>query len=197
MGELLQIPRKIIAGTVIVVRRNYSDYPASAGGTLALWIACAGTKASFSAGTSIGSATVDGDDFLVTLDSATTANLLPGSGVYQELLTDSAGIHPVGNGQIDVLPNLATATADSLVDPDEAELALVNQALRTQTQGGMLEYQVGDSHVRFENRREALKHRALLERRIREKKRRSFVDSIPAIFPGTQWGAGFPWVQQP
>jgi len=99
---LYQMPREFSAGTKLYYRRRLSDYPASAGWTLKLYLA--GAKACSA------TATGDSDDHVVTLTAAETAVLSAGVYKWVERVSNTEGdVYDVASGVVTITPDLSQA----------------------------------------------------------------------------------------
>ena len=102
--ELTALPESFAAGTTVTYRRQLSDYPASGGWTLKLYLAGASTLEK--------AAAADGDDHIVTLAAADTSGSFA-AGLYKwaERVSHTDGrVYEVASGVVTVLPDLTTAT---------------------------------------------------------------------------------------
>ena len=111
-----QIPDDLIAGDSWQWDLSISDYPASA------WDATAYFRG---VGSIDVAATANGDTFEFRKDAADTAAVPAGVYRYFVKVTDGTDIFTVDQGEVEVLPNGATATATQLQTHAEKALALV------------------------------------------------------------------------
>lgn len=123
MSTLRALPESFAAGTTVKYLRNVSDYPASSGWTLRLYLAGAGVANIL--------AVASGADFLVTITAVTTA-ALP-AGLYQctERVTKAGETFVVGSGQVVVTPDLSAAAPGALVTSIELQLEQVSALITT------------------------------------------------------------------
>ncbi len=96
-------PEKINAGLNAEWEVDGGDYPASDGYTLSYALVN-------SAGQIVFDADADGDDYLIELDAATTADYTAGIYKYQVYVTLSDDKYLVEEGTIEVLPDFAAAS---------------------------------------------------------------------------------------
>jgi len=115
MEELTNIPPTLMAGDSATWRASLPDYPASAGWSLSYVLINAAGKLTIAS-------TADGDDHLVSLESATTAAYPPGRYGYTALVSLSGDRIAVGSGSIEILPDVASL--DSLDSRTFAEKTL-------------------------------------------------------------------------
>lgn len=118
---LTAIPEQIVAGTTVKFRRTYGHYPASAGWALSLYLAGASVLSE--------NGVADGDSFNFTLTNAETGALTPGNYNWQERATLAGETYVADFGVLEVLPNLAAATAGSLQSFNAKLLAAVEASL--------------------------------------------------------------------
>lgn len=123
------IPAQITAGDTVTWSRRAGDYPATAG-----WVLGYTAISSTAVHNWIG--TADGDDYVVTLDTATTAAWTAGPYRVQEYVTSSDGSQrfTLATYNINVLPNLAASTG-GLDTRSHAQKVLdsINAYLETKT----------------------------------------------------------------
>lgn len=134
MSALNALPRRIPAGTSVALLRSHSDYPASAGWTLKLHLA-------FPTALAV-TATASGDSYALVL---TPTQLTVAAGVYSwaERVTKGAETYQVAAGLVEILANLATATAAELKTWAETTLAIVEASIAGKLTKGFESYQIG------------------------------------------------------
>lgn len=96
-------PTALIAGDTATWSKSLADFPASAGWALTYTLINAAGKISIAASAS-------GDDHLVEVAPATTADWVAGRYQWLAHVTLGAARHTVGSGTMEVKPNLAAAT---------------------------------------------------------------------------------------
>lgn len=138
---LTSVPATLTAGDSLSVTLSFSDYPASAGWTAALYLR--GPSALDVTGTAVG----DQHGFVVT--GTASANLTPGSYVWGVRLTSGATTHTADTGRITLRPNLATAAAGALQSYAEQQLAVCQQARANILAGEMKLYMIGGRQVQL------------------------------------------------
>lgn len=116
-----QVPDDLIAGDSWQFDLTFGDYPASGG-----WAATAYFRGK---GTLDIAATADGDTFEFRKAGTATATVATGVYRYFVKVTDGTDTFTVDQGEIEVLPNAATATATQLQTHAEKALALVEALL--------------------------------------------------------------------
>jgi hypothetical protein len=176
MSELTAIPALLDAGTACTVRLAPEDYLASEGwvltfhaqGRAALHVAAA----------------ADGDEHVLELSAADTATLI--SGRYRWSVTaarvvgeDTEGPFPVAGGALLVRPDLATATAGSLENPDEKALRMIRAVLEGRITADVEAYSLPDGNAVTGTPIESL---VKLEAKYR---RRIYRRNHPGMFAGT------------
>lgn len=134
VNELVCIPDRIAAGTTVKYSRSFADFPANDGWTMKVWLAGA-----IASGVD---AVADGAGFDVTLSAAYTATLTPGNYRWVERVTKGSDIYDAASGTLVVTPNLATASAGSLLSYEEKTLAVIESALTGSLTKGMESYQI-------------------------------------------------------
>lgn len=98
------IPAQITAGDTVTWQRSLADYPAGDGWTLAYTLVSSSKAYSFSAAN-------DGDDYVISVDANTTAAWDAGSYRITEYVAKGSERYTLGNYTLQVLPDLAVATA--------------------------------------------------------------------------------------
>lgn len=94
-------PAKITAGDKVTWRKSIGDYPASQGYVLTYVLAGGGSKITITA-------VADGDDYLVTLPSATTAAYTPGEYTWYSALTLAGERTTLETGHVTIAPDPAS-----------------------------------------------------------------------------------------
>lgn len=117
-------PTRVTAGDTITWLKSLSDYPASAGWTLAYVLINASGKQSITA-------TASGADHLVSISAAASGAWAAGSYAWQATVTKGAERYTVGTGSLIVAPNLAAATTLDTRSSAKKALEAVNLALET------------------------------------------------------------------
>lgn len=97
-------PKTFRAGDLLSWSKSLSDYPANAGWALAYTLINSTTKLTINASAS-------GADFLVSVPAATTAPYTVGIYQWMARVTKATEIYTVGDGTIEILPNLAVLTS--------------------------------------------------------------------------------------
>lgn len=141
MSELTAIPATLDAGTACSIRLAPEDYPASDGWTLSLHVQ---GRAELHV-----DAEADVDEHVFALAAADTAALLSGRCRYSVTAARGEGASAEGpfiveRGSLLVRPDLATATAGSLEDPDEKALRMIRAVLDKRITADVEAYQLPD-----------------------------------------------------
>ena len=107
------VPERLVAGDTWTFKQSFGDYPADpdgdgAAGTWTLTTEVVGSSTDLGTFT----ATASGADHLTTVAAATTAGWAAGDYSFQQFVTenDTGERHLVGQGWLEVVANLATAT---------------------------------------------------------------------------------------
>lgn len=124
MPELTGLPAALTAGDTVVFRRTFSDYPASAGWSLVYTLINAAAKITLPTGVA------SGDDYVVTVPAATSANYAAGLYSYMATLTLAGERYTVESGVVTIRANLAAQTTYDARTPAREALDEVNAALR-------------------------------------------------------------------
>lgn len=117
-------PSRVTAGDTITWTRSFADYPASDAWVLSYTLINAASKISITAAAS-------GADHLVSVAAATSAAYTPATYTWQAVVTKAAERHTVGNGQMVIAPNLATATTYDTRSSARKTLDAVNLAMES------------------------------------------------------------------
>jgi len=159
--ELTALPDQFSAGTTVPYQKRFADYPASAGWTLTLYLAGASVLDA--------TAVADGDDFVVTLDAADTADLLPGLYKWVERVTsaeEAPEVYDVASGTVTVTPDLSAATAGSQQEWLERAIAALKAHIEGRLPAGMESYQIAGRMVSKMPVKDAMGLLATLESRL-------------------------------
>lgn len=97
-------PLQLTSGDTVSWQVSLNDYPASAGWGLTYYLLSATATITIPT-------TAAGDDHLVSVPPATTAAWIPGVYTWASYATLATDRHTVATGQIEIVPNLATATS--------------------------------------------------------------------------------------
>jgi hypothetical protein len=103
MTTLNSVPTQITAGDTIALQISLSDYPASASWVLHYTFINTLNKYTVDG-------TASGADHLINITAATSAAYVAGKYSWQGYVTKAAERYTIGNGTIDILPNLAAAS---------------------------------------------------------------------------------------
>ena len=120
--------------------------------------------------------TTEGDGWRITVPAATTANFDAGLWTWQAIATYSTLQYTAGRGQFTVKATAAyTSTPGAFDDRSRAEIDLgyVEAAIRTLSQGGMVqEYSIGGRSLRRYKMTELLELRSTLQNEVAMERRR-------------------------
>lgn len=139
MAELAALPSSFAAGTTVVYRKNYSDYPASSGWTAALHIRGKETLDV--------AAAASGADFIYTISAAVSAPIDAGVYKWVERVTKAGEKYDVAEGVVEILLDLATAAAGAAQSYAERTLAVIEAALTGELTDNMRNYQIAGRAV--------------------------------------------------
>jgi hypothetical protein len=134
--ELTALPEEFSAGTTVRYRKRFTDYPASAGWTLTLYLGGPSARAK--------TAAADEDDFVVTLAASDTGgDFVPGSYQAVERVSNEAGdVYQVDARRTNITPNLAEATDGSSQDWLERAIPVLRAHIEGRLPAGLESYQV-------------------------------------------------------
>ena len=180
--ELTALPDQFAAGTTVGYRRRLTDYPASAGWTLQVYLAGASVLTK--------TAVADGDDFLVTIEAVDTERGFA-AGLYKwvERVSNAAGeVYEVGRGTVTILPNLAEATEGSQQEWIERAITVLRAHIEGRLPAGMESYQIAGRVVAKMPIKEAVSLLSSLESRLAGLRNPDFV-TRPVLVSFT--GPGF------
>jgi hypothetical protein len=178
MNELSALPDCFAAGTTVSYRRSLSEYPATAGWELRLYLAGVSVLSELAA--------ADGADHVVTLTAAETAPLGAGTYTWEERVSQGSEVHTVASGTVVVEPDIATATAGDLQSWEEKTLVIVEAALSDTLATADESYQIHGRAVSKYDKRELLKIRDSLLVRIQRRKRGGKLQTILYRFTGAR-----------
>lgn len=137
-------PEQIVAGTQIDYRATPSGFLPSGGWALKLYLK-GGSFASPSSLTK--DFTPDADSFLIQLTAAETGALSDGNYHWEQRATKVTQVERVDSGVVRVFPDIATASAASLLTENAKKLAYVRAAIAIRTNDGtsdiIEEYAIG------------------------------------------------------
>lgn len=124
MPELTALPAAFTAGDTLTFRRTLAGYPASAGWALVYTLINATAKIT------LPTAVASGDDYVVTVPAATSANYAAGSYSYMATVTLAGERYTVETGTLVVRANLSAQSTYDNRSPAREALDEVNAALR-------------------------------------------------------------------
>lgn len=134
-------PTKVIAGDTAQWEKSLPDYPASAGWVLVYTLINAAAKITITAA-------ADGDDYVVTQPSATTAAWAKGKYKYQARVTLAGVSHTVETGDMEVAANFATETTLDGRSHARKVLDAVEAVLEGRATKDQEEYTIGDRSLK-------------------------------------------------
>jgi hypothetical protein len=158
--ELSALPESFAAGTTVRYRKRFTDYPASAGWTLKLYLAGASVLAR--------TAVAAGNDFVVTIGVADTEAAFA-AGLYKwvERVSNVGGeVYEVASGIVTVLPNLAEASEGSEQEWLERAIVALKAHIEGRLPAAMESYQIAGRVVAKMPIKEAVDLLTSLESRL-------------------------------
>lgn len=160
-------PTEIRAGDTVQWQRPCNDYQPSLGYTLSYVLVNRFGNFAVS-----GSMIVPGSqNYQVTVPAAVTASWTPGWYRWQAYINDSAtppNRFTIGEGKVEVLPNLQTATGGfDDREPDEITLDNINALIQGKATQDVREYKVFERELQRYAWKELLEVKAVFEQRVR------------------------------
>lgn len=142
--------QELIAGTTLNFATSMPDYPASAGWTLKYYL-----RRRDAAGSIDLTAAAEGDEYRVQVSAATTAAWVPATYAWESRVELGAEKYPVDNGQIVVLPDIASSsgTFDSRSQAERAYEDARSAFADFNISGGVKKrYRIGDREVEYSDK---------------------------------------------
>jgi hypothetical protein len=138
-------PTSITAGDTAIWRKTLADYPASQGWTLSYALVRAG------AAPIIVTSAAEGDDHVVTITSATSANWSAVNHDWQSYVTKAAERYTIARGRLSVLPNFAAVGGAGLDARSQARKTLeaINATLEGRASSSTQEYQIAGRALKY------------------------------------------------
>ncbi len=129
------VPSVFFAGETVVFTRSFANYSSADG-----W----GYSIHFNGALAVvhKNGVPDSGGFKVTLDPVADLAVAPGLYKYIERVQLGAEVHTVGNGSIEIEPNLATAPAGATVSHNVRMVALLEAALEGRIPADLQSYQI-------------------------------------------------------
>lgn len=178
MPNLTEMPTSFAAGETLSYTKLLSDYPASAGWALTVYLA--GKKPIHA------HATASGDSFVVVFSATDTTALLPGLYYWTERVDKAGEVHDAATGTVDVKPNLATATDGSIQSINEKLLDLIDARLAGRLLSDVERYSVAGRTVERIPAEKLLAERTRISNLLEMEKNPTRISrSILFSFPGT------------
>lgn len=134
-------PQSFTAGDTVKWKKTLADYPASAGWTLTYYAIQHNHK--FNA-----TASASGDDFLITLSSATTAGYITGEYYWESYVSKAGERFKVGSGTLHVTENLATANNFDARSHAKKTLEAIEAVIEGRATVDQQEYQIGNRSLK-------------------------------------------------
>ena len=134
MATLTAMPDRFSSGTTVVYERSFADHRASDGWQMSVTLAGRNVLTKLP--------TASGDGFVVTLTTSETAALAAGLYRWSERVQKDGVIVEVGCGTVQVDPDVAAASGDSLQSWAEKTLAVVEAAIAGRLPAGLESYQI-------------------------------------------------------
>ena len=155
-------PTRAIAGDTVSWRKTLADYPASAGWVLAYVLLSATSRIAITS-------TADGADHVVAVAAATSAGYAAGAYTWVATVTKGAERYTIGQGSLQVAPNLAASGTETFDARTSARKALdaVNIALESYGNKAYLQaYEINGRKQQFHTPGEFLSFRSKLQAEV-------------------------------
>lgn len=134
-------PSSFRAGDLLSWTKSLSDYPANQSWSLAYTLINATSKITINASAS-------GADFLVSVAAATTAAYAAGTYQWMARVSKSTEIYTIGQGTIEILPNLATATTYDFRSHAKTMLEAIEAAFEGKASSTQLEMEINGRRIK-------------------------------------------------
>jgi hypothetical protein len=134
-------PSSFRAGDLLSWTKSLSDYPADQGWTLAYTLINAASKITINASAS-------GADFLVSVAATLTAAYTAGAYQWMARVTKATEIYTVGQGTIEILPNLAAATTYDFRSHAKTMLEAIEAAFEGKASSTQLEMEINGRRIK-------------------------------------------------
>lgn len=144
------MPAEFAAGTTQVIRKRFTDYPASAAWILTLHLAGAAVRSI--------AAVADGDDFIITIPASATAHttgFIAGLYYWQMRVELSGVVHEVESGRVTITPNFAEAKPTEHQAWIERTIVVLRAYIENRTVAGIDTYAIAGRQVSKMSVREA------------------------------------------
>jgi len=135
------MPESLTAGTTYKFSQGWTDYPANAGWTAGIYIAGAAVTRAPITGTP------NGSYFDFVLSAAALASFPSGNYQWQIIVAKAGESYIAASGVLRVLPNVAQATAGSLLTWAERTLPIVEAAIEGRLTADVQSYQINGRAV--------------------------------------------------
>lgn len=154
-------PQTFRAGDFLTWSKSLTDYPANAGWSLAYTLINAAGKITINA-------SVSGADHLVSVPAATTATYVAGGYTWMARVTKATEIYTIGQGSIEILPNLAAAGVLTYDGRSHAKIMLeaIEAAFEGRASSTQLEYEISGRRVRNMTPEELIKWRSFYKAEV-------------------------------
>jgi len=146
-------PSSFRAGDLLTWTKSLADYPANQSWTLAYTLINAASKITINASAS-------GADFLVSVAAATTAAYTAGAYQWMARVTKATEIYTVGQGTIEILPNLATATTFDGRTHAKTMLDAIEAAFEGKASSTQLEMEINGRRIKSFSPEEMIRWRS-------------------------------------
>lgn len=147
MGSQTTAPTTIRSGDTVTWTISLTDYPASAGWSLSYVLINASAKIDISS-------TASGNDHLINVSAATTANWVAGEYSLIGVVSKGAERYTVASERITIQPNLAALTTYDGRTPERKALEALQSAYidyLENKQGHIAEYEIAGRRMKFRN----------------------------------------------
>ena len=179
--DLTALPQSFPAGTTVEYTKTPTDYPASDGWTLTLYLAGASV-------TSV-EAVADGDSFVVTISATktlATSGFQPGLYKWIERVSKAAEVFELDAGIVTILEDLSTAAGGDAQNWIERAVVALRAHIEGRLPAGMETYSIAGRSVAKMPIKEAVDLLSTLESRLaRLRDPSSITRTVLARFTGT------------
>lgn len=152
-------PKTFRAGDLLSWSKSLADYPASGGWSLAYTLINATSKLTLNASAS-------GADFLISVPAATTAAYVAGTYQWMARVTKSTEIYTIGQGTIEILPNLATATTYDFRSHAKTMLEAIEAAFEGKASSTQLEMEISGRRIKSFSPEEMIRWRSFYKAEV-------------------------------
>lgn len=178
METLYQIPDIFTAGSTVIYRRSYQDFPVADGWTLTLYLKGASSLEQ--------AAATSGNEFIFTLTAAATAALESSAYRWTERASLAGQVFDAGSGNTYVLPDPDQQVPGDAQTQEEKLLAEVDaEILRRITSGVAESYSIGSRAVQKMKMADLIELRSSLAAIVAQQRGDGSIKAALVFFTGT------------